>query len=568
QIKPNGAGQQQGSTYAFVLYATVEDATRCITALRKYSDLHPSFARTQRLPSGRPHQPTTAEGLLDKNRPEYRGSPDTPDVDAPQAPSAGSSKDASAAQHQPSKLPGPHQRSAKEEEVDVLIQGLPADTTPENVRSLIGDRIVPLSISLLPFGTEQKREARQVAYVRFGSRKDANDVINKLHMTRVLGFGNNDRSTVPPTLQVVEISPVLPHDFANVNMQASNLPYGSPSPPRHTAPGGRVQLAGPEYPTVPLDQWRVPLQPAPTAQHLPSHRIRSSSGVGSFAQQQQGPSVFDAHPLLASQLLPQQPLQLPTSATSLPLAAARSSGALLNQNQNQRFGAQTQPGFANLGLGLPGQLQQFQHAMQFLPQDRNAPDVGPMGLHGDLNLGGRRAVSMPFPQVLPPLPSTGAAAWPPLSASASAPSQVRAQVPQSPTQTTSVNGTAGPNLTAIRPFVPSAAALANLNPGAAAPRAFSAGHLQVGQNSIPLTVNQQAAQAYSARFRQRAQKQQGPEAQPSPMWDTGRIDGAEPDLPGDLAPQGSRTPPHTAVRNTTPAPSRRRAFRRNNAANS
>lgn len=41
-------------------------------------------------------------------------------------------------------------------------------------------------------------------------------MISKLHMTRVLGFGNNDRSTVPPTLQVVEISPVLPHDSANV----------------------------------------------------------------------------------------------------------------------------------------------------------------------------------------------------------------------------------------------------------------------------------------------------------------------------------------------------------------
>ncbi|KAG9051272.1 hypothetical protein FS837_009538 [Tulasnella sp. UAMH 9824] len=562
QIKPNGAGQQQGS------YETIEDATRCVTALRKYSDLHPSFARTQRLPSARPQQPTTAEGLLDKHRPEYRGSPEAPDVDAPRPPSGPYNKDTRLMQQPPPKLPNPRQPPAKEEEVDVLIQGLPADTTPESVQSLIGDRIVPLSISLLPIGTEHKREGRQIAYVKLGSRKDANDVISKLHMTRVLGFGNNDRSTVPPTLQVVEISPTLPHDSANVNMQASNLPYGSPSPPRHPAPGDRLHPTGPEYATVPLDQWGAPMQPVPTAQHLPSHRIRSSSGGSNFAQQQQAPSVFDAHPLLASQLLPQPPpLQLPGSA-SLPLAsAARSSAALLNQNQNQRFGARTQPGFANLGLGLPGQLQQLQHAMPFLQQDRNPVDVGAIGLHGDLNLGGRRAVSMPFPQVLPPLPSTGATAWLPLSASASAISQVRAQLPPSPTRATAASGATGPNLATIRPFVPSAAALTNLNPGPAAPRAFSAGHLQVGQNSIPLTVNQQAAQAYSARFRQRAQKQQGQDAQAPPIWDTGRTDGTEPDLSGDLAPQAPQAP-QTAVRTTTPAPSRRRAFRRNGAANS
>ncbi|KIO31908.1 hypothetical protein M407DRAFT_19167, partial [Tulasnella calospora MUT 4182] len=324
QIKPNGSGQQQGSTYAFVLYETVEDAERCITALRKYSDLHPSFARTQRLPSARPQQPTTAEGLLDKNRPEYRGSPDTPDVDGPQPPSGPSNKGTGSTQHPPPKLPDPRQRPAKEEEVDVLIQGLPADTTPENIRSLIGDRIVPLNISILPIGTEQKLMTNSKSTVRgpilpspirFGSRKDANDVISKLHMTRVLGFGNNDRSTVPPTLQVVEISPVLPHDSANqLNMQASNLPYGSP--PRHTAPGGRVHPMGSDYPPVPPDQWRAPLQPVSTAQHAPPHRIRSSSGTGSFAQQQQAPSVFDAHPLLASQLLPQPPFQLPAIRTS------------------------------------------------------------------------------------------------------------------------------------------------------------------------------------------------------------------------------------------------------------
>ncbi|KAG8972514.1 hypothetical protein FRB90_010192, partial [Tulasnella sp. 427] len=115
QIKPNGSGQQQGS------YETVEDASRCITSLRKYSDLHPSFARTQRLPSGRPHQPTTAEGLLDKNRPEYRGSPEAPDLDAPQALPNNNSTVRS--QHPSSNYAEQHQRPAQQDEVDVLIQG-------------------------------------------------------------------------------------------------------------------------------------------------------------------------------------------------------------------------------------------------------------------------------------------------------------------------------------------------------------------------------------------------------------------------------------------------------------
>ncbi|KAG8955372.1 hypothetical protein FRC04_008723 [Tulasnella sp. 424] len=571
QIKPNGSGQQQGSTYAFVLYETIEDAQRCITSLRKYSDLHPSFARTQRLPSSRPQQPTTAEGLLDKNRPEYRGSPNTPDVNT-QPPPHFFNKETGSKQHPPTNLPDPRHRPAKEEEVNVLIQGLPANTTPENVQALIGDRVVPLSINLLPIGTEQKREGRQIAYVRFGRRKDANDVISKLHMTRVLGFVNNDRSTVPPTLQVVEISPVPPHDSADVDTQASDLSYGSPSPPRRTIAGsGQDPRTSSEYRQAPLDPWGVPMHPVSAAQHVPAHRLRATSGTAGLPQQpyqQQGPSAFDAHPLLMSQLLPQPTLQLP---------AARSSAALLNQNQNQhqRFGPhQTQPGFANLGLGLPSQFQQLQHAMPFLPQDRNMLDMGTMGGHADLNaaaaavVGSRRAVSMPFPQVPPPLPSAATAIWPPLSASVSAP-QIRNKPPQSPPRTTAATGAT------IRPFVPGSATMGNLNfntATATAPRNFSAGHLQVGQNSIPLTVNQQAAQAYSARFRQRVQQQQQqapPELQHTSVRDTARDGGAETDFAGDLAPQGNRVqPPPPPAHNATPAPSRRRAFRRNAAANS
>ncbi|KAG9122002.1 hypothetical protein FRC07_001797 [Ceratobasidium sp. 392] len=38
------------STYGFVLFENIESARRCIIALRQYSDLHPSFAKTQKIP--------------------------------------------------------------------------------------------------------------------------------------------------------------------------------------------------------------------------------------------------------------------------------------------------------------------------------------------------------------------------------------------------------------------------------------------------------------------------------------------------------------------------------------
>ncbi|KAG8725318.1 hypothetical protein FRC09_002200 [Ceratobasidium sp. 395] len=38
------------STYGFVLFENIDSARRCIIALRQYSDLHPSFAKTQKIP--------------------------------------------------------------------------------------------------------------------------------------------------------------------------------------------------------------------------------------------------------------------------------------------------------------------------------------------------------------------------------------------------------------------------------------------------------------------------------------------------------------------------------------
>ncbi|CAE6372473.1 unnamed protein product [Rhizoctonia solani] len=48
------------STYGFVLFADIDSARRCIVALRQYSDLHPSFAKTQKIP-----QPSTDSQLSD-----------------------------------------------------------------------------------------------------------------------------------------------------------------------------------------------------------------------------------------------------------------------------------------------------------------------------------------------------------------------------------------------------------------------------------------------------------------------------------------------------------------------
>ncbi|CAE7112802.1 unnamed protein product [Rhizoctonia solani] len=48
------------STYGFVLFADIDSARRCIVSLRQYSDLHPSFAKTQKIP-----QPSTDAQLSD-----------------------------------------------------------------------------------------------------------------------------------------------------------------------------------------------------------------------------------------------------------------------------------------------------------------------------------------------------------------------------------------------------------------------------------------------------------------------------------------------------------------------
>ncbi|KAG8904678.1 hypothetical protein FRB99_001360, partial [Tulasnella sp. 403] len=189
QIKPSGAGQQEGSTYAFVLYETIDDARRCIISLRKYSDLHPSFARTQRLPGARAPQPITAEGLLDKSRPAYRGSPDRKEVQYPTV---------------DTRHPIiPNVRIS--EEVNILIQGLPSSATEKTVQSLIQPH-VPVSIRLIPIGTESRKESRQIAYVRFSSRIAADETIQKLHDRPVIGWTADGDTRV--TLQVIEINPI------------------------------------------------------------------------------------------------------------------------------------------------------------------------------------------------------------------------------------------------------------------------------------------------------------------------------------------------------------------------
>ncbi|KAG8898584.1 hypothetical protein FRB99_007339, partial [Tulasnella sp. 403] len=185
QIKPSGAGQQEGSTYAFVLYETIDDARRCIISLRKYSDLHPSFARTQRLPGARAPQPITAEGLLDKTRPAYRGSPDRKEVQYPTV---------------DARPPiTPNVRIS--DEVNILIQGLPSSATEKTVQSLIQPH-VPVNVRLIPIGTEARKESRQIAYVRIA----ADETIQKLHDRPVIGWTADGDTRV--TLQVIEINPI------------------------------------------------------------------------------------------------------------------------------------------------------------------------------------------------------------------------------------------------------------------------------------------------------------------------------------------------------------------------
>ncbi|KAG9024767.1 hypothetical protein FRB95_011073 [Tulasnella sp. JGI-2019a] len=286
QTKPNGGGQQQGSTYAFVLYETLEDATRCITALRKYSDLHPSFARTQRLPGARGSQPTTAAGLLDKNRPAYQGSP-------------GRVSGTSPSTLLPAAFVG-QPETVIEDAVELLIQGLPATADTEIVESLLRPHRA-LSIRLLPIGTELSRDGRKIAHVRLTSHEAANETFQRLHLRGVCGWKDPDGGNAAESvkLQVTIINPLgsampsnqqsrdqnprtgmvmrqrgvsMPMGTSSFTRSTTNDPYHLPDEPQSLPAYGTSAyrpLRQPQVSPYPQSQLRHHLQPPVNQQSQP-----------------------------------------------------------------------------------------------------------------------------------------------------------------------------------------------------------------------------------------------------------------------------------------------------------
>ncbi|KAG9082421.1 hypothetical protein FRC06_005084 [Ceratobasidium sp. 370] len=149
------------STYGFVLFENIESARRCIIALRQYSDLHPSFAKTQKIPQASTDDAfvkrmerlslfDNASTFLDTpNSTSARVSPSelelgdswrlhtmSAPVPAPvvRAPSAGRPKFAGARSSLETVLEDPN--VMPEVQADVFVQGLPLHLQPYELEAL------------------------------------------------------------------------------------------------------------------------------------------------------------------------------------------------------------------------------------------------------------------------------------------------------------------------------------------------------------------------------------------------------------------------------------------------
>ncbi|KAG8965527.1 hypothetical protein FRC03_000437 [Tulasnella sp. 419] len=230
--------EQPGSTYAFVLYSSLEDAERCIKSLLKYSDLHPSFARTQRLPGSRGgliSESLEAETLL-RSAEKVAATRDL-----------GSSTSSSS-----------YERTSTE----VLIQGLPRSATREVVESLLRPHVAQ-DIRLLPLGTESSNDSRLVAYVRLPSQQAVDETIERLHNRSVAGWTDRDTSV---KLHVVVTNPVEAQIPTPPSSAGSTSQFSIPSP---SAPPGLSRQLDPPFELGGMQPWMNGIYGGPN--HLPPY---------------------------------------------------------------------------------------------------------------------------------------------------------------------------------------------------------------------------------------------------------------------------------------------------------
>ncbi|KAI8986740.1 hypothetical protein BD414DRAFT_415648 [Trametes punicea] len=139
------------SGYGFVLFETLEAAERCIEALRKYRNLHPSFSK------------------------QVHKIPGTAYASAPSAPNTGPADSFKARMEQ----------LRDTTSTNLYMEGLPLSITEDTLRALV----TPYRImSSRFFHSRLNHPPRIIAFVRLETRQAAEDIVERLHGRLVRGW--------------------------------------------------------------------------------------------------------------------------------------------------------------------------------------------------------------------------------------------------------------------------------------------------------------------------------------------------------------------------------------------
>ncbi|KAF8601897.1 hypothetical protein BDV93DRAFT_558070 [Ceratobasidium sp. AG-I] len=216
------------STYGFVLFEDVESARRCIVALRQYSDLHPSFAKTQKIPQSssdtqfndihtkrmqRLQLFDNATQFLGSNAPTHTLQPQTQPLPQPEqlqdetwrarvasapvvmqgAPSTGRPKFGGARSSLETVLEDPS--VMPEAQADVFVQGLPLHLQPYELEALFAPhKIMDSRVCQVP-GVGGLPDSIS-GVMRLSSLAVAREILNKLDGLRFPGWSHSLQITV------------------------------------------------------------------------------------------------------------------------------------------------------------------------------------------------------------------------------------------------------------------------------------------------------------------------------------------------------------------------------------
>ncbi|KAK1224885.1 hypothetical protein PQX77_012198 [Marasmius sp. AFHP31] len=162
---------EKESGYGFVLFETVDAAEKCINALRKYRNLHPTFSKQVHKIPGIPFAQSQQQQQQDNP--------------TPSAPNSGMHSDV--APSQPPTFKGKMERLADPSSTNLYIEGLPLSIDEPSLVALVSPHRIKSSRF---FQTRLSNPPRIIAFVRLESRSGAEEVVERLHGRMVRGWND------------------------------------------------------------------------------------------------------------------------------------------------------------------------------------------------------------------------------------------------------------------------------------------------------------------------------------------------------------------------------------------